>query len=233
MNRVLITIVLVAVSAFLLVSANSLLATIDIPITHHPFTNGIAKYQMFAFVLALVAALLTVAISPQSRQLISFGDVRALAEKERWLGIDGQTSWKRNGLQLLVIISLATIIFMALAVRSVGKLDNFSVKFLPWILLFSFTNAVSEELIFRFAVNGNLLQEGKKYTPLLISGILFGLPHYNGYPNGIVGVVMAGVLGYVLSKATFETRGLGIALGIHFVQDVIIFTSLFMINATL
>lgn len=41
---------------------------------------------------------------------------------------------------------------------------------------------------------------------------------------------MAGVLGYVLCKATLETTGLGIAWVIHFVQDVIIFTALFMMN---
>jgi membrane protease YdiL (CAAX protease family) len=51
-----------------------------------------------------------------------------------------------------------------------------------------------------------------------------------GYPNGVIGVLMAATLGYILSKATYETQGLGIAWSIHFVQDAIIFTALSMIN---
>ncbi|TAE80973.1 MAG: CPBP family intramembrane metalloprotease, partial [Bacteroidetes bacterium] len=70
-----------------------------------------------------------------------------------------------------------------------------------------------------------------KTTVLLLSAILFGLPHYAGFPNGPIGVVMAGVLGYILSKATYETQGIGIAWVIHFLQDVIIFTALFMMNS--
>jgi membrane protease YdiL (CAAX protease family) len=59
---------------------------------------------------------------------------------------------------------------------------------------------------------------------------MFGLPHYNGFPSGAIGIIMAGVLGYVLAKASYETKGLGIALGIHIVQDIIIFTGIFMMK---
>jgi hypothetical protein len=41
---------------------------------------------------------------------------------------------------------------------------------------------------------------------------------------------MAGILGYLLSQIVYETRGLGLAWFIHFVQDVIIYTALMMIN---
>ncbi|HHX23791.1 MAG TPA: CPBP family intramembrane metalloprotease [Thermoanaerobacterales bacterium] len=67
-------------------------------------------------------------------------------------------------------------------------------------------------------------------TILIISAILFGLPHYFGFPNGFMGVLMSGVLGYILCKATIETKGLSIAWAIHFVQDIIIFTALLMMN---
>ena len=87
-------------------------------------------------------------------------------------------------------------------------------------------------MIYRFAINGNLVNETSKQTVLIVSAILFGLPHYMGYPNGIVGVIMAGILGYVLSKSTYETQGIGIAWAIHFIQDVIIFSALFMMNMT-
>lgn len=225
---------LVATAALLLASANYFLPNIHLNISQQTFINGIAKYQCFALVLAILLTLITVAVSPKSKQLLSAGNLSNLAEKERWLGISGETTWLRNAAQLLVFISLATVIFMFLAVQSTGNVQNFSLKFLlkfsPWILLFSFTNALSEELIFRFAVNGNLSPIVSKTLVLLVSAVLFGLPHYNGFPNGIVGVVMAGILGYVLSKATYETGGLGIALAIHIVQDIIIFTAILMMN---
>jgi CAAX protease family protein len=43
-------------------------------------------------------------------------------------------------------------------------------------------------------------------------------------PYGIVGVVMAGFLGWFLAKAMVETRGFFWPWFIHFCQDVAIFT---------
>ena len=93
-----------------------------------------------------------------------------------------------------------------------------------------FFNSLTEELIFRFGIVGSLFNHYPKLTVLIISAILFGLPHYFGWPSGFVGILMSGVLGYILCKATIETKGLSIAWSIHFVQDIIIFTALFMMN---
>src|SRR5690554_3906435 len=70
------------------------------------------------------------------------------------------------------------------------------------VLLFSLTNSMTEELIFRFGIVGGLFNHYPKLTILIISAILFGLPHYFGFPNGFMGVLMSGVLGYILCKAT-------------------------------
>ena len=180
--------------------------------------------------LAFAVSGLTFLFRPESRSLLRFGGLSLPADKETWLGINGETSWRRNAVQLAVFISLATGIFMALAVWQTGASGNMKLWFIPWILFFSCTNALSEELIFRFAVNSILTRTLPKVAVLLVSGVLFGLPHYNGFPNGVIGVIMAGVLGYVLSKATYETGGLGIALIIHIMQDIIIFTAMFMMN---
>jgi membrane protease YdiL (CAAX protease family) len=109
-----------------------------------------------------------------------------------------------------------------------GALNHFDWNLLPCICFCALLNALSEELIFRFVIHGNLQDVVPKKNVLMLSAVLFGLPHYWGYPSGLVGVAMAGFLGYVLSKITYETQGLGLAWGIHFVQDVIIFTALFM-----
>jgi membrane protease YdiL (CAAX protease family) len=127
-------------------------------------------------------------------------------------------------------VSLATGIFMFLAVKYTNNISNFQWSFIPFILLFSFTNSLTEEIIFRFVIIGGLFNHYPKFTILVISAILFGLPHYFGFPNGLIGVFMSGVLGYILCKVTIETKGLSIAWTIHFVQDIIIFTALMMMN---
>jgi len=59
---------------------------------------------------------------------------------------------------------------------------------------------------------------------LLLTAAYFGLAHFFGVPYGAVGVIMAFVLGYILSKAMLETKGFFWPWFIHFWQDVAIFT---------
>ncbi len=228
--KISITLFLVIGATILLLAANNILSKINFSIHENAIINGILKYQAFAFIVALTLVFITLVITPESKTILRFGDIHNLALKETWLGIDGNSSWKKNGIQLGLIISIATCIFMFIAVKNSTGIEHFNWTFLPFILLFSLTNSFTEEMIFRFAVNGNLLSIGSRYIPLIISAVLFGLPHYQGFPNGVIGVIMAGVLGYVLSKATSETQGLGIAWVIHFLQDIIIFTAMFMMN---
>jgi membrane protease YdiL (CAAX protease family) len=161
---------------------------------------------------------------------LGLGNFNTLVSKEMWLGINGRTSWKINALNLAIHISIATARFMYLAVKQTNSLANFNVSFIPAILLISLTNLFAEEAMYRFAINGNLMPHTMKWIILVASAILFGLPHYIDYPNGVVGVLMTATLGYILFKVTYETQGIGIAWSIHFVQDVIIFTALSMIN---
>jgi uncharacterized protein len=228
----LISILLIVVTAATgLLTANLLLPKIPISLNANPFISGLAKYQVFALLIAIAATSIILILNPNSKSFLSFGDWNVVAEKEKCLGINGKSSWKINGLQLLVFISIATGAFMFLAVKYTNSLSNFQLYFIPFILLFSFTNALSEELIFRFSILAPLSQQYSKLSLLILSALLFGLPHYFGQPSGIIGVIMASILGYVLCKATYETKGLAIAFTIHFVQDVIIFTALFIMNS--
>ncbi len=228
--KTLLTICIVLAATVILLSANKFLPNIGVRLHQNEYFNGILKYQFFAVLIAAVAILITLKWTPQSRELLGLGNINTLASKEMWLGINGRTSWKTNALQLAVFISLATGVFMYMAVKQTNSLTNFKLSFIPVILLMSLTNSFAEEAIYRFAINGNLMPHTLKWIILVASAILFGLPHYMGYPNGVVGVLMAATLGYILSKATYETQGIGIAWSIHFVQDVIIFTALSMIN---
>jgi membrane protease YdiL (CAAX protease family) len=62
-----------------------------------------------------------------------------------------------------------------------------------------------------------------KTIPLISAGI-FGVAHYWGNPGGLLGILAAVFLGWVLSKSILETKGIFWAWLIHFQQDVIIFS---------
>jgi hypothetical protein len=65
-----------------------------------------------------------------------------------------------------------------------------------------------------------------KQQALWLMAAYFGILHYYGIPYGIVGVVLAGFLGWVLGKSMLETRGMFWAWFLHFIQDVLIFSFL-------
>lgn len=224
------TLLIVGIATVLLVTSGTFINEITLQIHPNSFLNGLVKYQVFALTVGILATIAILILNPESKQFLNLGQLSTIAEKEKWLGINGKSSWTVNGLQLLFFVSIATGIFMFLAVKYTNSLDNFQWNFIPLVLLFSLTNSLTEELIFRFGIVGGLFNHYPKLTILIISAILFGLPHYFGFPNGFIGVLMSGLLGYILCKATIETKGLSIAWTIHFVQDIIIFTTLMMMN---
>ncbi len=58
------------------------------------------------------------------------------------------------------------------------------------------------------------------------SAAIFGGVHFFGTPGGVLGVFMAGFMGWLLAKSVLETRGFGWAWFIHFLQDVVIMFAL-------
>ncbi len=209
--------------AYLLI--NKLLGSGLVHLSEKTLINHIGSAQLLGLALAGLITLITVLINPSSKNLLTWGDWNHHASPVKFLGIKAKDRWRKTGPEVMIIISLATGVFMYLATR--GFSFNQWVKYLPFVLGFSATNALNEELITRFGVIGLAKDQLEPRIIYLASGIIFGIPHYWGHPSGIIGVLMAGFLGWFLAKATFETKGLGMAWLIHFVQDVIIFSFLF------
>jgi membrane protease YdiL (CAAX protease family) len=99
-----------------------------------------------------------------------------------------------------------------------------------WILLFSLTNSFGEEMIYRVGLVSPLQGLVSPTIIFLISALIFGLAHINGMPSGIVGIALAGILGFILAKSIFETQGFFWAWLIHFLQDVVIIGSLYLMH---
>ena len=115
-----------------------------------------AKYQVFALTVGILTTIAVLILNLDSKQFLNIGQLNIIAEKEKWLGINGKSSWTATVLQLLFFVSTATGIFMFLAAKYTNSLGNFQWSFIPLILLFSLTNSLTEELIFRFGIVGGL-----------------------------------------------------------------------------
>ena len=159
------------------------------------------------------------------------GNIAAPANGVSWLGISEGESWLSLGASLSFFITLVTSTFIYLQFRkSTGSFRQL-MPFMPWVLLFSFTNSFSEEVVYRLGVIVPLAGSVDTAYILLFSAAAFGAPHLRGMPNGIVGALMAGLLGWLLAKSVVETNGIFWAWLIHYLQDVVIFSAFVMAAA--
>ncbi len=170
-------------------------------------------------------------IHPQSTCLLSFGQGGALAAPVPWIGLTRPTPWRRFGPIFALYISGGTLVFLVLAGRPSLAAVPQMIPVMPYIVLIAAANAWSEEISYRASLLAPLRPIVGDTQALLITAALFGLGHYQGIPSGIVGVGMAGVLGWLLGKSMVETGGVFWAWFVHFWQDVLIFS--FIVAATL
>lgn len=140
--------------------------------------------------------------------------------------------WSVYGPMIAIGFTIGTMLLLSFSVISEhGTFNKTFVSLIPLVLFVSLTNAWSEEIFSRFVIVAGLAGKLKPNTICWISAIIFGLPHFLGTPSGVFGVIVSGFLGWLLAKSVLETRGLGWALLIHFLQDVVIFGSGAMIIA--
>lgn len=154
------------------------------------------------------------------------GDTSARLEPDKWLGIKEGERWNKTGWVLAIFISLGTLTFLVLAGRPPLDIAIKAMPFLPAILLAAALNAFNEEMTYKASFLAVLEEPLGSHQSLWLMAAYFGLGHYYGVPYGIIGVLMAGFLGWLLGKSMLETRGLWWAWFIHFLQDVMIFAFL-------
>ncbi len=189
------------------------------------------NYQFILMAVTIISLSLTYFINKENFvNYFSMGKIHAPAQELKLFGIKANDSWMKTGISLSIIISLTTGIFMYLQLKQQNVNWALLQNGLIWILLFSLTNSFGEEMIYRMGIISPLKGLLSPITIYIISAILFGLPHLAGMPNGLIGATMAGILGFVLAKSLYETNGFFWAWAIHFLQDVIIIRSLFLMT---
>ncbi|HSJ87511.1 MAG TPA: CPBP family intramembrane glutamic endopeptidase, partial [Anaerolineales bacterium] len=175
--------------------------------------------------LVIIAALFILKKHPSSFVLVK-GDVDAPAAAVRPLGIKAGEPWNRIGRNFAVILSSGTLAFLILAGRPPLDIVMRALPFLPAVLLAAALNAFNEEMTYKASFLSVLENVVGKHQALWLMAVYFGIGHYYGIPYGVIGVLMAGFLGWFLGKSMLETRGLWWAWFIHFWQDVLIFAFL-------
>jgi membrane protease YdiL (CAAX protease family) len=188
------------------------------------FMALLAETQILRFGVALVmVAAMWMIKRRRSAFFLVKGQLDAPAEPVRFL-FDRPIPWTRFGAILSITISLGVLVFLVIAGRPSLGMFRAVLPLLPFVLLFAGMNAFSEEMSYRAAPLATLHDTVGKEQALLATAVYFGIWHFYGVPYGVVGVVMASFLGWLLGKSMVETKGFTWAWFIHFWQDVMIFS---------
>ncbi len=191
------------------------------------------KFQTLQLILTALVLVLVYWLNPQNfARFFGLGDVHARISPIAWLGITGSETWLEVAGSMGLFITLGTGIFMFFQLKKAGVEYRHLAFSLLWSIPFSVANAFSEEVIFRLGIISPLYGIFPVAVLFLLSGVAFGLPHYFGQPSGIIGVFMAGFLGWLLAMSLVQTQGLLVAWAVHFAQDVVIITSLILMSRT-
>ncbi len=182
--------------------------------------------------IPIVGILLFVTRSPRAA-FLSPGDLRVRAARIGWLGIPGETiAWGRLALISGLLIAFGTLLLTLLTATGFTLPPNLDRLWplLPLIVVLALANSFAEGVAYRNAVLGPLAEKLPKGTVVLASAAFFGAAHYYGVPSGVIGVVMSGALGWFLARSMFETRGFLAPWIIHFLQDVVIFSTIVLLS---
>lgn len=186
----------------------------------------LAEQSLRLIVTLVIIAVLFVLHGRRDKFFLIKGDTSAPIEPVRALNIKEGETWKRAGIIFAVAISSGTLLFLILAGRPPLDIVLRAMPFLPAILLAAALNAFNEEMTYKASFLSVLEEPLGRHQALWLMAAYFGLGHFYGVPYGVIGVLMAGFLGWLLGKSMLETRGLWWAWFIHFLQDVLIFSFL-------
>lgn len=154
---------------------------------------------------------------------LAAGNLTAPIRPAPVLGFPGADSWRRFGLIWgFGIAGALTVVQYAIARPTASDLAAI-VPMLPAILFYAALNAFNEEMTYRAPMLATLEPAVGSTQAIWLSASLFGVAHYFGTPGGLLGAVLSVFMGWILSKAMAETRGLFWAWWIHFLSDVVIF----------
>lgn len=156
------------------------------------------------------------------------GNLKALITPVKFLGFPKSEPWTKFGLLWSFCIAAGLGVILYLGMKPSGSLFIKMLPILPSIIFYAALNAFNEEMIYRAPMLATLEPVSGSLNALWMSAYFFGISHYFGVPSGIPGAIAAIFMGWILSKAMLETRGLFWSWWIHLLSDIVIFSFLTM-----
>lgn len=151
------------------------------------------------------------------------GEIHAFVGQSRLVSTKKPEPWIKIALIFATIFATVTVLFLFGAYGVPWRAFAQNWFLIPVALLVATMNAFNEEFTLRAAPLGELEPLIGKSTSLVATAVYFGLGHYYGVPNGVIGVLLSGFLGWLLGKSMLETRGFFVAWLVHFITDIPIF----------
>ena len=194
----------------------------------HPSFNVYMLAEQGLNLLVTLAVIGFLLLMKKKRQdfFLARGDTAAPVGPVKWLGTKPGEKWNTFGRNFAFFLSLGTLVFLVLAGRPPLDIVMRALPYLPMVLLAAALNAFNEEMTYKASFLSVLESTAGRPHALGLMAAFFGLGHFYGIPYGIVGVLMATFLGWLLGKSMLETRGMAWAWFLHFLQDVLIFAFL-------
>lgn len=193
------------------------------------FDQRMQAEQTGKLAIAVVMILILFALGYKRKDFFLVrGDLKAPIQPVKILGFPKSESWTKFGLLWSFCIAAGLGVVLYLGVKPSGNLFFKMVPILPSIIFYAALNAFNEEMIFRAPMLATLEPVSGSLNALWMAAYFFGISHYFGIPSGILGAIASIFMGWILSKAMIETRGLFWSWWIHLLSDIVIFSFLTM-----
>lgn len=151
------------------------------------------------------------------------GNIHASVGQSRLVSTKKPEPWIKVAMMFVAVFVTVTLVFLlgAYGFPAAGFAQNWFLILVA--LLIAAMNGFNEEFTLRAAPLGELRPVVGASPALIATAAYFGLGHYYGVPNGVIGVLLSAFLGWLLGKSMLETRGFFVAWLVHFLTDIPIF----------
>ena len=161
------------------------------------------SYHLLRLVPALTILIFLAATKRKRNQFfLTKGNINAKVQPTKLLGSKTPEPWIKIALIFSIVFVIGIILF--LFGFSNLTLENLSTNLfiVPIAVLIASINGFNEEFSLRAAPLGELNPIMGTTNSLLVTTLYFGLGHYYGVPNGIIGVFLSSFLGGIPWKST-------------------------------
>lgn len=193
------------------------------------FDQRMQAEQIGKLVVSVMMILIMFILGYKRKEIfLTRGNLKALITPVKLLGFPKPEPWTKFGLLWSFCIAAGLGIVLYLGMKPSASLFVKMLPILPSIIFYAALNAFNEEMIFRAPMLATLEPATGSLNALWMAAYFFGISHYFGVPSGILGAIASIFMGWILSKAMLETRGLFWSWWIHLLSDIVIFSFLTM-----